>query len=417
MKKVFINIAEESYGIKVPSSYVEAYRDLHENYNILSYTFYIGTEENYENYEFHRWVCSKDQKDMFDKIQKLSLNKEIIFINTFTEQLIDLCNNIKKDLWEKTTLHSDSFRDKSLQRKLLQNFDSNLWIKFLNYGFEEIEQNKIIDFLWFPFIVKPSSWIQSAGVAIIHSEDELSKYLLEYESFLEKFEARGFSNNSLVFEEFLDGEMFSIDYFVDKFWKITLTPPVEVKIWTDIWIQDFMNYVRSFRSSAIDKIDTLYLQNFIESSVNALGIKNTFVHHEFKLTWKWKFKTIEINGRIGWFRLEMIEQALNFNWLSAVVWNTPNNDLENNFASFLIYPEKKCILQWFNEKLFNKINEIKSIYSINKILKFIWKEIWLTSQWFTKIAVIKIKNSNADQFERDFNLIEENYRKLLITKK
>jgi hypothetical protein len=112
--------------------------------------------------------------------------------------------------------------------------------------------------------------------------------------------------------------------------------------------------------------------------------------------------------------LEMIQESLNFNWLSCIEWSKQKLELKNNFTSFLVYPERKCILKWFNEVLFSQIKKLESIYFINKIESFIWKEIGLTSEGFTKVAIIKIKNLNTLQFEEDYKFIEKTFKNLLI---
>jgi hypothetical protein len=40
------------------------------------------------------------------------------------------------------------------------------------------------------------------------------------------------------------------------------------------------------------------LEKFINDTVKACGIRNTFIHHEFKINTKLELKTIELNGRI-----------------------------------------------------------------------------------------------------------------------
>jgi hypothetical protein len=47
-----------------------------------------------------------------------------------------------------------------------------------------------------------------------------------------------------------------------------------------------------------EKFEDKEIEEFVHETVKACGIKNTFIHHEFKKTTKGKLKTIEINGRI-----------------------------------------------------------------------------------------------------------------------
>jgi hypothetical protein len=59
-----------------------------------------------------------------------------------------------------------------------------------------------------------------------------------------------------------------------------------------------MNYSRSITENTDKEIDNGVLLDFIGKNVEATGVKNTFIHHEFKKTSKNKLKTIELNGRI-----------------------------------------------------------------------------------------------------------------------
>lgn len=414
MKNIFINICEENLWLHTPKTYLKSYKDLYNKYGIHTYIYYIWSEQSEEEYDFIMAIACQDESDLEKKIQDVSKESEIIYINTFTEWLIELTNTLKKKLWESITTHHEAFRDKSLQRKFLQDYNPELWIKYIQSKPTEINVPEVGEYLWYPYIVKPCSGIQSAWVAIIETQEQLEKYLKEYDIFLERFKERWFTNIDLVFEEFIDGVMYSVDYYVNQKWYVTISQPVHVWLWEDIEINDFMNYVRSFRERKIDDISVIDLNNLIQWSIQALGIKNTFIHHEFKLTSKWKLKTIEINGRIWWYRLEMIQESFNFNWLASTIWKKPSTNIQNNFSSFLIYPDKKCILKWFNEALFSEISSLTSIYFINKINTFIGQEIWLTSQWFTKVAVIKIKNSNSTQFEKDYSFIEKIFKDLLV---
>lgn len=422
MKKIFINICEERAWVKTPASYQKLYKQLFERFDIKVHTYYIWEEINIEWFIYQENFACNNESDLKNKISQDYVKYNVVFINTAVEWMIELCAEIKKTLWEAITTHSSAFRDKSQQRELLASHDQNLAIKHVTISHNNVNIHSIESALEYPFVIKPSSWIQSAWVSIISSRKELENYLWKYNDFLLKFSSRAFdtgllkNNSTLVCEEYLDWKMFSIDYFVNYSGEFINTPIVEVKIGQDIWIDDFMNYARSFRESEIKNITEEKISRLIETTIAALWIKNTFIHHEFKLTSSWKLKTIEINGRIGWYRPEMIEEALEFNWFTSVLWETPEAKLKNNFCSFLVYPEKKWILKDFNQELFSQIEKLNSIYSVNKIESFIWKEIWLTSQWFTKVAIIKIKNSDSVQFEKDYEFIEKNFKKLLILK-
>ena len=63
-------------------------------------------------------------------------------------------------------------------------------------------------------------------------------------------------------------------------------------------IEDFFHYNSSITHSGNSEFSHSELRDFVEKTVKATSIKNTFVHHEFKFTHDKKLKTIELNGRI-----------------------------------------------------------------------------------------------------------------------
>jgi len=56
-----------------------------------------------------------------------------------------------------------------------------------------------------------------------------------------------------------------------------------------------MNISRNINKEVNNVFNNINLDTFIQDTVKALKIKNTFIHHEFKITSKNKIKTIEVN--------------------------------------------------------------------------------------------------------------------------
>ena len=165
-------------------------------------------------------------------------------------------------------------------------------------------------------------------------------------------EARGFLKNDFIVEEFIDGEIFTLSYFVNDFWEYFLFPIVKVKSVQDLWIDDFSNYVRIIYKWLDLELDEEKLDIFIKKHIKIFWIKNTFVFHDMKKTNSWEFKTIEVNGRIGWYRLEMYKETFGVNMLSFIDKVGHLNIKENIFFDNEKYLkiEKQKILE--RKKLF-----------------------------------------------------------------
>jgi len=356
--------------------------------------------------------------DFFEFKWKIS-SFEVIEITTFTESLIQTIIEYKKNLWLPYTINETLFRDKKLQRELLLNYDKNISVNYkkfksiLDINIEDLEKE-----FSYPFIIKPVSWIQSQLVYKVENREIFNNVVT---SFLNADKKHFNALNSwkceieVLVEEFIDWEMYSLDYYVDGNWKIYYSKIVKVLIWQELGVDDFFNYNRLAWEFIQKELENYDVKWFIEKNINATKIRWTYVHHEFKLNSKWELKTIELNWRIWWYRLEMILEETWFNILRFMLWEEmPKNINLTNLAFFVLYAQKRSILKWFNQDLITKVEKLKSFLNLTLFDKNIWKETWLTKQWFPKNMVIKLKNNNFDDFARDVKFIEDNYFDFLI---
>ena len=418
---IFIHFASTNYSAKLRESYLKNFIELVEK-NIEVYIFYTEKEldERYikklKNKKIN-FIFYSSENDAKNKILELKDNSNIIYINTFDENLINLTNNIKKYINQNITENYDVFTNKYLQRKLLLEYNSEITVKYIEKTIEDLNFKEINNYLELPFILKPTSWIQSSWVEKINNVEEFENYKNNYSVLLKNLQDRWYDNKTILAEEYIDWTMYSIDYFVDQNWNIKKSLPVEIILWKDIWIGDFMNISRNINKEVNNVFNNINLDTFIQDTVKALKIKNTFIHHEFKITSKNKIKTIEVNWRIWGFRLEMIDLA--YNWNLFELSEEKSKDIEkikNNLSVLFVYPDKKWILKDFNKELISEIKNLDSFYRINVIENKIWKEIWLTKDWFWRVCEIVLKNVDDNKFKEDYNFIITNYKKILILK-
>ena len=410
MKKIFINIQGKIDNFD--ENYKIAFLDIKEKYNVEILNYYIKWEikKNKITELISLWINMIeyiDEKDLIKKINNLEQKNIEFYVNTYTENLIIVSNKIKKIFWQKTTNFPILFRDKKLQRELLLKYNKDITVNYfereiINLNFNEIKKN-----IWIPFILKPKDWIQSSGVLKIENENELRNYINNTE------------NNIILVEEFIDWEFFNINYYVDEEQNFFLANPIREIVAIEYWIKDFFSPVRIISEDTLEKALNYNIERFIKESIIACWIKNTFVHQEFKITSKNKIKNIELNGRIGWFRMEMYNLWYWINLLDLMFDKKSKFwiNIKNNFAWFTLYPEKTGILESYNYELLEKIKKLKSFYSLDIYPSFFeWNKIWLTKDWFKKVWKIRLENSNYKQFKKDYDFIEENYKKLLTIK-
>lgn len=406
----------EKYLINVVWEYVflgyrqRCFEDLFKRKNIKTIVFcqiWEKKEVKEKGYEIRKYKDFEDLKRQLFEIWK----QKIFYINTFDEKLILEVNILKKELWFAFTEKFEIFRNKDLQRKYLFEKFPETTVKFQEIDLEK-DEKIIIDF---PCMIKPTSSAQSSGVAFLKDFEDFLKYKKNYKNLKKSLKDRWYEKNKFILEEFIDGEMFTFTYFVNSNWDFFWTPLVKVDWVKDLWIDDFSNYVRISEKYFEQQINKQKINDFVRKHIKTFWIKNTFVHHDFKINSKWELKTIELNWRIWGYRLELNQEVYDFNLFDLIDTKKEIKfKTDFYFATFVFYSEKKWILKSYNKELETKFREMKSFLNLRKIAWKIWKMTWLAKDWFSSNSSLKIKNKNREEFEKDFDFIKKNYKNFLI---
>lgn len=165
---------------------------------------------------------------------------------------------------------------------------------------ESIE--KIRKKVGFPLVIKPTGLAKSLLVSICFHEDELEKTLNKT---LKKINKIYKENNRtdepvILVEEFMEGEMYSIDAYINRKGSVSWCPLVHVKTGKEIGFDDFFGYQRltptTLNESAQEKAKLV-----AKDAIYALGLRNTTAHIELMRT-NHGWKVIELGARIGGFR-------------------------------------------------------------------------------------------------------------------
>ncbi len=423
MNKLLINILSFSWetDLYINPEYINSFSDLYNREKIYTYIFYQGLKHN--NQEKIKELSEKwififnyiDELDLKNQIKKLSLDNNILYINTFNDSWIPLVENLRESIWQNITETKWIFRDKSLQRKKLAQYNPSITVKSLSYRLEDLNISEIEEKIDYPFVIKPLNGTESSGTLKINNKKEFEEKIKEYKNFLQS-ERKKVENNVVLLEEYIDWEMYSVAYFVNENQDFIFSRPVKVVSWNFLWIDDFFNFSRIISEKVEEECKKVDLKSFIQDTVIACGLKNTFVHHEFKINSKNEIKSIEINWRIWWYRLWMYNRWYNFNLFDFILWKKMTNKLESNETVILVYSEKRWILKWFNEELLEKVKKLVSLTSLKILDKNLKKEVWLTKDWFSKVIIIKLSNKDYSQFIKDYDFIKENYKDLLVVK-
>jgi biotin carboxylase len=170
---------------------------------------------------------------------------------------------------------------------------------------DKADVDRIINKIGFPMIVKPANLEASVLVSICYHRAELEKVLKRIQKKMvgEYNKLRRSQAPRIIAEEFMDGDMYSVDSYVDSRGRITHCPLVKIKTGKYKGHDDFYNYLRvtpvKLKSETINNAQTV-----ASNAIRALGLRSSTAHVELmKLDSDWK--VIEVGARLGGFRHEL----------------------------------------------------------------------------------------------------------------
>lgn len=256
--------------------------------------------------------------------------------------------------------------DKYEMRKRLKLFDAKNTPKFTRVKDNSIQERKRIrEKIGFPMIIKPANLAASLFVSICYHEEELEKTLRNaFRKLRKAYENdRRMEEPKIIAEEYMEGDMYSIDSYVNSRGEVYHCPLVRVVTGKNIGHDDFYNYKQttpaSLKKSTIEKAETV-----TETAIHALGLANVTTHIELmKMDDDWK--VIEVAARAGGFRPLLYSLSCNIDHaLNDVLIRIPKKPIIpkkcNGFAT---------AMKWFAAKE-GRIVEMKGIKKIESLESF-----------------------------------------------
>lgn len=173
----------------------------------------------------------------------------------------------------------------------------------------EEDIQRVLNNLSFPLIVKPNGLAASILVNRANNEEELRGFLKTSFDVIDKVYDRdkGRGKPSILCEEFIEGDMYSVDSYVDSLGNVWSLPFVKVTTAYSIGKEGFYSYrLDSFHDLSEEDIKSG--QETARDSILALGLRSSVAHIElFKTKDGWKI--IELGPRAGGYRQDMYELA------------------------------------------------------------------------------------------------------------
>ncbi|MBD3360114.1 MAG: ATP-grasp domain-containing protein [Candidatus Buchananbacteria bacterium] len=203
--------------------------------------------------------------------------------------------------------------DKLEMRKTFRRYYPKISPKFIHVKkYSEAIIKQIIKDIGFPCVIKPTNLSGSKLIINCFYKEELEKNLKDamrkINSLVKK--ASVVTVPKIIVEEFMEGQMYSIDAYVNTYGKMYYTPIIEIKTGKDAGYDDLFMYTQ-IAPSILSKEEEKKAQDVVNKGTHAIGLKSSTVHCELMKTSK-GWKIIELAGRPGGFRDEIFYHAFGF---------------------------------------------------------------------------------------------------------
>jgi hypothetical protein len=232
---------------------------------------------------------------------------------------------------------------------------------------------EIAEKVGFPCVIKPTNLSKSKLVINCFYKDELKNNLKLAFRKIKILYKQDFAETEpkIIVEQLMEGQMYSIDAYVNSWGKIYYTPIIEIKTGKDAGYDDLFMYTQ-ITPSSLDKEQELLAQEVVKKAIHAVGLKSCTVHCELMKTHK-GWKVIELAPRTGGFREELLENSFgihhNLNDLLIHLGKKPLlKKIRHNHTVFMkFWPHKAGTLNGI--KGLKKAQELKSLVKFRQGVK------------------------------------------------
>ncbi|NCN25739.1 hypothetical protein COT94_02850 [Candidatus Falkowbacteria bacterium CG10_big_fil_rev_8_21_14_0_10_37_14] len=259
--------------------------------------------------------------------------------------------------------------NKIAMRQKLESYDANITPKFMDVrDAKKATIQEIITKLNFPIVVKPANLSMSLLVSFVSNETELNTVLRQTFKNIAGIYQENYRREapSVLVEQFMAGEMYSIDVYIDMCGRIKYCPFVEVKTGRSVGFDDFFGYCL-ITPALSNKALATAARAVAAQGIKALGLFNTTAHIELMSTAN-GFKIIEVGARVGGYRHKMYQLSFGVDHaLNDILVRIPRplslpDKIKGYTAVLDLYAKQEGILKSIVG--LNKIKKLKSFVSI-----------------------------------------------------
>jgi len=248
----------------------------------------------------------------------LPYQEEFLVITCRAEEKIPLLTRIIPHVPYLNTPTTESLvwaSDKVLMRERLRIHNAEINPRFMVLADDTKTTIKTIEEeIGYPLVVKPAGLAASRLVTICYHREELELVLKTvFQNIAEVYQKSGMGKWAprILVEQFIEGDMYSIDGYVNAAGKIYFCPMVQIKTGRAIGFDDFFGY-QQMTPTLLNPDSIMTAEVVAGEAIHALGLRSTTAHIEmFKTEQGWKI--IELGARIGGFRHMLYDFAYGIN--------------------------------------------------------------------------------------------------------
>jgi biotin carboxylase len=204
--------------------------------------------------------------------------------------------------------------DKLLMRRRMRIYSSKIAPKYTTVKNTSVASlKKIEEKVGFPLMVKPTGLAESRLVTLCFHKEELEKTLKHTFRHINSVykEAAGNWEPRILVEEYMEGDMYSVDAYVSPRGRVYFCPMVHVTTGRSVGFEDFFGY-KQMTPTKLSKKSTGEGELIAKQAIYALGLRSTVAHVELLKT-ETGWKVIELGARIGGFRPMLYEKCFGIN--------------------------------------------------------------------------------------------------------
>lgn len=272
------------------------------------------------------------------------------------------------------------------------------------------ERKKIFSKIGFPLIIKPADLASSLLVSICYHEEELEQVLRKtYTKIKKQYKDNQRTQEPIILaEEFMDGDMYSVDAYVDSRGHVTCCPLVRVLRGTDIGDDDFYNYAH-LTPSGLRSSSENNAYEVTKKAIHALALRSTSTHVELlKIDDEWK--VIEVGARMGGFRHVIYDLAFGINHaLNDILVRIPKRPVvtkqkQDHAVALKWFAKEEGVIQ--EMKGIKKVEQLKSFHSMS-VNKKVGNRVRFSKNGGKSVFHIFLKNQVRSQLLADIRRVEK----------